>query len=432
MEQFISKRLTVDGIAFFFLYLFVSFSLVAQTQVIGTNGFYGQTIDVIHWDNVEYMSSQSPLSHFDSYRDIFGSLTTDTYIPEAPLELDKNYQAKWFIKDSVLYLHDIEILEGADRYPDRYKNIEALTGRSFKEPSGDLKKYCERYMAAGWFTGFIFVKRQPDPGETYCDCMYQEESFKVLFFINGYLKYMMDNSLVSLYYVDDNEKENNPQKYRKNLKYFHGAYFKVNPCRGILEEKLSLDEDYKLYHYYTSFSTDEIRWNDSIFTVSESPLSFFEKYRDVYPYPRPSESGFYSEEKNYITRLTIAGEKLYIYDIGFSLETGGYLDERSENNRIEYLSRVLPDRLQAIERLTGKKFRKVPALKQKAVFAEWYSGTLYFKRPPSVEEYSTPTSDRSLVQKYNCEPFYKITVEKGIIRSMEKTTFMVIKHKRET
>jgi len=411
----------------FFLHLFLPFGLTAQTQVIRTSGFYGQTIDVIHWDNVEYMSSQSPLSHFDGYKDIFGSLKTDTYIPEAPFELDKNYQAKWFIKDSVLYLHDIEILEGADRYPDRYKNIESLTRRNFKEPSGDLKKYCDRYIAAQWFTGFIFVKRQPDPHETYCDCMYRLESFKVLFFINGYLKYWMDNAQACNYYINNNETENNPQKYEKNLKNSDGIFFKVNPCIGILEEQLSLDEEHKLYHFFTSFSTDEIRWNDSAFMVSESPLSFFEKYKDVYPYVWPIESGYYSEEKNYITRLTIVDEKLYIYDIGFDLETTGYLDEKQENTRIEYLNRVRPNRLKAIERLTGKKFRQVPALKQKAIFAEWYSGTLYFKRPPAQNEYPSLTANYFLVQKYNCEPFYKITVEKGIMKSMEKTTYMVIK-----
>ena len=119
--------------------------------------------------------------------------------PEAPVDLDKNYQVKWLVKDSILFLYDIEILDGAENYPDRFKTIEDFTGKDYTKnyylsllDKPILDKYQGRILPASWFTGFIIVKRQPEHGETYCNCMYRMEDNKVLFFINGHLKYVND------------------------------------------------------------------------------------------------------------------------------------------------------------------------------------------------------------------------------------------------
>ena len=145
------------------LLLSLSFILTAQKQHVNTSEFFGLTIDVIMWDDVEYMCSESPLSFFRDYKSIFGELTTNEYNPELPVDLDKNYKVKWFINGtgngSGLYIYDIEVLDGGDNYPDKRIPIENLTHQKFNNglnSSGiSINEFPEGVMLALWFNGFI-------------------------------------------------------------------------------------------------------------------------------------------------------------------------------------------------------------------------------------------------------------------------------------
>ena len=170
------------------LFLLLSSGIAAQKKVkVLSLSFWGQTVDVIQRDDVEYMCSQSPLSDFEDYKTLFGNLTTEKYNPEAPIDVDKNYKAKWVLKDKTLFLVDVETLSGAENYPGKRKRIEKLTGQKFQPDTNLFSQYPEGVMFASWFSGFIYVKRQPKSGESYCDCMYQCERSKELGFRNGRL-----------------------------------------------------------------------------------------------------------------------------------------------------------------------------------------------------------------------------------------------------
>ena len=232
----------------FFRCMLLTFNLAAQKKKV-VGDFFSLTNDVILWDNVEYMCSQSPLSEFDDFKTIFGELTTLTH-SEGPADLDKNYKAKWAIRNNALYLLDVE-----------------------------------------------------------------------------------------------------------------------------------------------------------------SPLFIFENYKNIFSYPGYITSfAFipYMPDKNYIAKWTIVDDMLYLYDI----------ELEQAYKQFEIFSRHDANRLEAVEKLTGMKFRQRPALNKKAIFAEWYNGIMYVKRYPNEgEDYRSCD--------FKCELFYKLTLEKGKIVSKEETSFMI-------
>ena len=406
------KTMTFFRHSSFILFLLLSSGIAAQKVKVMSHGFWGQTIDVIYWDNVEYMCGQSPLSDFEHYKTILGSLTTEKYNPEVPVELDKNYKATWIIKDKRLFLVDVEILDGSENYPDNYydrrKLIEKLTNRKFQPDLNLFSQYPEGVMFASWFSGFIYIKRQPEPGESYCDCMYQCENFKELGFRNGRLIHEEVAFFIRDQLVDSIEIHKNPSKFviRPN------RVTRRSHCATLLREKLSLEEHMGIYESFFG-TNDEILWNDTTFMCGESPLSVLDNYKNIYPniiHAEVSEAYPRFHEKNYIAKWAIVNNRLYLYDIAFQLGRESY-----ENYNQEYAVR-----LQAVEKLTGKKFQQIPSFNQKAIFAEWYSGTFYFKRFPAKGElhFNCP---------YRCEPFHKVTIEKGEVKSMEKTSYMILK-----
>ena len=391
----------------YFFFLFFTLSMSAQKKEVNYRDFFGFTNDVLLMDDVEYMCSISPLSDFDGYKTVFGNLSTLKSDPELPFETDKNYKAKWRIFDSSLYLYDIEILEGAENYPDKYKIMENFTSYKFRKMSANYNTDSVKFAAGGmfpsWFSGFIFIKRHPTPSESYCDCRYRCEKFKVLGFLNGKLinEKEIGNMIVK---IDSMEIINNPKMYQ-----YSNPYYRISPCTILLEESLSLADDVSFSEDFYGHTIDEIRWGDEKFWLSMSPLSVFENYENIY------ESNIWSEwfnyapitmtEKNYVANWVILDNKLYLCDDIYIFK--------------EVIEGIKGDTsLKVVEKLTGKKFREIPSFDKKVIFADWFSGTLFFKRPMKELEYSELYCD------YRCEPMHKITLEKGKIISWEKTLYM--------
>ena len=381
-------------------------SIVAQNKQVRSEDFWGQTIDIIHWDTVEYMCSISPLSRFEGYKSIFGWFTTNNSNPEAPVTLDKNYKAIWIIKGNALFLFDIEIFDENKNLSEKKFELEKLTNNKFIPENNQFgqSQFSMGIMLASWFSGSIFIKRQPEPGESYCDCVYRRETFKELIFKNGILTqqnmaFFMNTS------IDGIEIINNPSLYIKS-QISHYDYHRISYCEMLLKDKFTLDDNQVLSDVFKRTTNDELLWDNTIYLCSESPLSYFDNYERLYPMTWPYGFSLVLKEKNYIAKWTIVNNKLYIYDIVFHAV--------GENN--ENYEKI--DRYQTIENFTGRKFQQIPSFDRKALFADWYSGTVFFKRIPVHQE---SFSDYN----YNCEPFYKLVVEKGKIKSMEKTTYMI-------
>jgi hypothetical protein len=282
---------------FFLLILLLPLGMTAQKKHVWDSDFWGQTIDVLLWDDVEYIVNKSPLAYFNGYKSIFGELTTDKFNPEVPVELEKNYRAKWMIYDNSLLLYDVEVLNGAESYPNKLKQLEKLTKHKFQSDINYINQYPNGVMFASWFSGFIYVKRLPKQGETYCDCMYQCEKFTKLGFRNGKLIH---------------------QEIAFSMDVFRGI---IENCTNLLREKLSLENEQELYTSFRGHTCDIILWRDTSFMCSISPLSVLDNFEEIYPnFPQCQTSEVLPRiyDKTYQAKWTILKDKLYVYEIMLS------------------------------------------------------------------------------------------------------------------
>ena len=391
----------------YFFFLFFTLSMSAQKKKFHTLGFLGFTNDVLLMDDVEYMCSISPLSDFDDYKTVFGNLSIYESDPESPVETDKNYQAKWRIYDGLLYLYDVEILEGAENYPNKHTIMEKLTSHTFQKFYGSgSENFPAGRMFASWFSGYIYIKRQPSFTETFCDCMYRNEKFKELRFYNGQLSYERVVDGITAF-IDSMEIMNRPKKYE----WKHSDWI-VNPCEILLRKSLSLADDEVLYENFYAHTCDIVRWGGTECHLSISPLSVFENYKNIYKSNVSIDKYSFgmSWDKNYDARWIIQDYKLYLCD-------DIYIEKEVKDAIIGDSS------IKVVEELIGKKFLKIPSYDKKVIFADWYSGTLFFKRPMTERE------DREgLFVDYQCEPLHKITLEKGRIISWEQVQYMTYKY----
>ena len=388
----------------------------AKQLRVSSMSFYGRTNDVLLWYGVDYMMSKSPLSGFKDYKTVFGELTSNPSDPTSPIDWDKNYKAKWIIMSRYLYLYDIEILEGAEKYPKKRSVLEKLTHQTFQEELHILPEYPEGVLFASWFSDTIYLKRFPEPDESYCDPKYRCESFKMFIFKEGRLVREKLTFHVDIL-IDSVEIYTNPLKYSVN----QNGIRRYDPCTNHLTE--ALEEGQYLKEGFFARSNDELEWHDTIFLVGESPLSFFDNYKKIYPnVPEYEIKNLFPNwhEKNYMPKWTIVNGLLYLLDIDFLGRNDKFLDPEYEKKRKEPYDREYPIRFQAVEDLTGKKFLHLPALNKKAIFADWFSGTLFIKRYPEKDE--DPWGG-----KYKNEPFYKLVFENGIIVSKETTNYMIVK-----
>jgi len=397
----------------------------AKQFKVSSMNFYGRTNDVLLWYGVENMMSESPLSGFKDFKTLFGALTSEPSDPTSPVDWDKNYRAKWIVMNRNLYLYDIEIIDGAEKYPNKRKMLEKLTHQTFQQELHILPEYPDGVLFASWFSDTLYLKRFPAPGELYCDPIYRCETFKMFIFKEGRLV-RDDIALSTSHFVDSLEIENNSMKYRKNK--FPGnrfGYEWLDPCTIHLTE--NLEEDQFLMDSFFSETSDEVMWNDTAFMCGESPLSVFENYKKIYPnmpFIEIEASLPQFHEKNYIAKWVIDNDRLYLYDIDFVGREDTYSDIFLQFKHNAPYDREYPIRLKAVENLTGKKFGQTTGLQKETIFADWYNGTMYLKRFPNKGE-------RFGNCEYKCEPFYKIHFENGKIVSKEKTNYMIFKRNIE-
>ena len=402
--------------------------MVAQEKQVWSYGFWGQTIDVILWNNVEYMCSQSPFSDFQGYKSIFGELNVEKYNPEAPVVLDKNYKAKWIIFDNGLYLYDIEVLIGGEKYQDKALLLETLTKSKFmlySDSQSQAGVFQKKVMLASWFSGFIYLKRQPEPGENYCDCLYQRESFIKLSFKNGRI---MNQGIISsiTFSIDSCEIAKNPKNYKISLLKGYD-YTIVSNCDNLLDEKLALDDYLRVWKGFYRYTEDEILLNNMKFMCSESPLSSFAKFKNIFPNVWPYGEDYNPFQQNFKAKWKIKNNMLYLYDILFYDEI--LMDDVvftiPENKKDDNYNKAYTNRFKTVEKLTGKRFEKIDSFEQEIILADWYSGTLYIKR------FVDFSKERFADYYYDCEPFDKIVIEKGKIISIDKTNFTIGRKKYE-
>ena len=393
----------------------------AQQVKVFYGGFFSVTTDVLLWEGEEYMCSKSPLSEFKDYKTIFGSvtsLTSENHDPESPFDLDKNYKAKWIIKDGYLYLYDVEILDGSEEYTNKQSTIEKLTNLSFQKDPNVFHEYPEGVLLASWFSDTIYIKRKPRIEETYCDCMYRCEVFSELIFEEGRLvregfESIMRISMDINEIYSHSEKYSDPEKYRFDIL----GVRRINPCMIHLRKNLEKDEIFRDVFFAHTF--DEVKWNDTIFMCGQSPLSSFSKYRKIFPNIPFIEVYILLpkfQDKNYTAYWTIVNDRLYLYDIDF-YSRQSYLDKRKGS---KIFDRVYPKRFRAIEKLTGKNFQQDTSLDKEVIFADWFNGTMYLKRYQDNHKSSADCD-------YLCEPYHKIIFQNGEIVSIEKTNYMIVK-----
>ena len=268
----------------------------------------------------------------------------------------------------------------------------------------------DNVLFAVWFSGIIYLKQLPNAGETFCDCSFLCERYKMLRFSNGMLINVKDERSMEEY-VDSIEIYNHPKKYDINQYY---GISRISPCTINLMEKESLTENYRILLDFHAYTNDELTWNNTAFLIGESPLSVLDDFKNIYPNVLLFEINdeiprFH--EKNYMAKWIIVNDELYLSDIEF--QPGNEYYE-------EIYNREYPIRLQAIEKFLGMKFQQIKSLQLKVIFAEWFSGTLFMKRYAEKDEKYFHCS-------YECEPFYRLLIEKGKIKSKEKTNYMFSK-----
>ena len=405
---------------FIILTLLLSNYIPAQQVKVYYGGFFSVTTDVILWEGEEYMCSESPLSEFKDYKTIFGnisSLTSEKHDFASPFDLDKNYRAKWIIKDGYLYLYDIEILDGSEKFIKKQSMIEKLTKRTFEKDSNVFHEYPEGVLLASWFSDTLYIKRKPRPGESYCDCIYRCEEFPRLHFESGRLVIEGMSRIIEVS-MDINEIYSNSEKYSVPEKDRQSILEvrRINPCINHLKKDLEKGALFREFFFANTY--DEVKWNDTIFMCSMSPLCFFDNYRKIYPnipffHVQSSQPKF--QDKNYTANWTIVNDRLYLYDIEFFSQRF-YLNKKES----KIFDEEYPIRFQAIEQLTGKKFQQDKSLDKEVIFADWFSGTMYLKRYQDDDDKSSVDCD------YLCEPYHKITFQNGKIVSVEKTNYMIM------
>lgn len=400
------RRITVCNLLI--ICLLQASTLVAQKKEVTSLEFFGRTIDVIHWDGIDYMCSQSPLCGFDGYKHLFGKSASEPIDPTVPVDIDKNYRARWVIKDGGLYLCGIEILKGADDKLYLYTAIEKLTNRQFIKDATFFSEYPDGILPATWFTDSIYLKRLPTSDENYCDCNYRCESFNEVFFKDGKIVSMREHGTMDTM-IDSAEIDENKEKYdiRSNLSVYRKSY-----CMKRLEEQETLDEHHYVLESFRGNTCDQILRNDSLFMCSESPLAGIDGFLNIYP--DITRLLFFTSlpifhEKNYSTIWTITNDTLYLCDVQFTFKGDDNYDEMYKN------------RFEPIEALTQRKFEQIPSSSGKGIPATWYSGSLYFKRFPEDDELVDNRCN------FRCEHFYKIRVEKGKVVSTEQTSYMLAK-----
>ena len=195
--------------------------------------------------------------------------------------------------------------------------------------------------------------------------------------------------------------------------------------KNVTSEKLPIENNQKVEFFGDTF--DELLLNDTTYMCSISPLSVLKNYKNVFPKDLDVEVFTLApirNEKNYVALWQIENHQLYLCNIKFHREEAqkyykdttffGFDRDPALN---ELYKNEYANRFKTIENFLNRKFETVPSLNKKAILADWYSGILYIKRIPKDCAFYN--------NSYEYEPFYKLIIEKGIIKSMEKTTYMI-------
>lgn len=392
------------------LFLFLPF-VSAQTKRVISVEFFGQTIDEIHWDGVDYMCSQSPFVGIDGYRTVFGGLTDVKSDPTSPVDIDKNYRAMWMIRNDELYLYGIEMLDRKGNDIEKYSLIEKLTGRKFVKNADLSEKYPEGVLPATWFSGSIHMKRQPVSKENYCDCQYRCEPFMLVEFKDGKVISRKDDSKTMNIIVDSVDIVKHSDVYRDTGRRFVG---RESRCELWLASQLSLTKNQYVEKYHWGTTMDELFMDDRRYICSGSPLTVLSHYENIYPDVPPCEITYEHpliNDKNYEVKWTIINDVLYLYDITIEC-----LDKGNP---------VYKNRFKAMEDFLQKKFQPLPHPQsdKKGIAATWYNEILYTKRFPSENE-------GFMNCDYECEPINKIEFVNGKIKSIEKVSYIIVTKKK--
>ena len=203
----------------------------------------------------------------------------------------------------------------------------------------------------------------------------------------------------------------------------------------LLTSFVSAQENTKIITSFWGRTSDELLWEYACYTYmcSVSPLSVFDNYKTIFPKIMNSEFVYESQprmnDKNYFAKWRIDKDLLYLYDIRFHDEEATFIlkdtmivafDPDPKINEI--YKKEFANRFKTMEKFLNRKFELVPSINQKAIFADWYSGILYIQKIPEIDE----RYRNAFIKIYKYEPFFKLVIEKGKIKSIEKASSMIV------
>lgn len=345
--------------------LFIAFhgSLYAQNDGRKLYDFFGETDDPLFYNGVKYMCSKSPLSFFDNYDTVFcAKITCLSNYTTIPIVNDKDFQACWFIKDSMLYLFDIcfscDTLKNDD--PQRFDTIQNFTGKKMMKPDFTIPSYLKNertkqgVMNADWYSDTLYIKQKPDHLNA-ASALDKTPLIRLIFKKGKVVQSDHVSGMPRKYSVEKFKpyrSNNNPVAKTKKRTYQKGFYGKTNDI------------------LFFSYGGEMM--------CSISPLSSFKGYTTLYSSSGDCEREIIlpiEDDKNYEAIWIVHKEQLYLYDVHFYCEKAQYLNEDLS-------------RFDAIERLTGLKMTQVTIddlpeyleISPKGLLpATWFSGIMYVK-----------------------------------------------------
>jgi hypothetical protein len=184
----------------------INFIVFSQEEI----DVYQFSNDRIVWEGKIYLCNISPLSSFKGYKQLYKEDNILSCIRDllgSPIRDEKEYEAKWYIRDSVLYLYDVYYICDYDSiFPNQYSKLEELTGSKFQAVNDSINcvKLRNGSLRADWFTGQLIVKYYPEDFFSDSDYWYkytwETTPFTHLKFLNGKLVKIKEVNLSKLKY----------------------------------------------------------------------------------------------------------------------------------------------------------------------------------------------------------------------------------------
>jgi hypothetical protein len=177
----------------YFIILLIFLTANSNSTFCQSFTFIAETVDKVYWKETSYMCSISPLSSLTGYKSVYKELSDCEVDFDRPVFKDKNYTAYWTIIGNRLYLYDVDYLCAFDNDSKcNLVNIEKFINTKFSKKNLSESDRKDEHLKNGvipavWFTGTLYIKRDPNKGEHFWKNEYRNEKFTRLVFDKGHL-----------------------------------------------------------------------------------------------------------------------------------------------------------------------------------------------------------------------------------------------------